>query len=105
MRRPKSACPKAGWTGTTETKELSRQSSQVSFLVIRYPRIHSSIEQVGDQVYQNENQAEKEDASLNRREIAFVDGGQNVAARAGPGEDGFSQDRAGEVPAEVQPQN
>jgi hypothetical protein len=37
-----------------------------SFLIIRHPRVHSSIEEIGDQVDQNEDQAEKENASLNR---------------------------------------
>src|SRR5215213_7481280 len=110
MRRPTSACARTGRTGKMESaaRKVVRSHhtfpSFQSFSVIGHSGIHAGIEQVGNQVHQHEDQTEKENAALNRGKIALVDGGEDVASHAGPGENGFRQDRAREIAAEVEAQ-
>src|SRR6266568_1063814 len=57
---------------------------------------------VGKQVYGDVRQADREDAPLNQSIIAVGDCGKSESADAGPTEDRFGNDGAGEQAAELQ---
>src|SRR5215203_494674 len=73
--------------------------------VIRDSWINARVQQIGEQIHHDEYQAKEENAPLNCREVAFIDGCQNVSADTGPGEDCFRQNRAGQVTPEVEAQD
>ncbi len=67
-----------------------------------HPRIHPPVDHIRQQVHQYIGQPDRQKAALHQRIVAIGDGADGEAAEAGPTEDGFSDDGAGQQCAELE---
>src|SRR5207249_2806426 len=66
-------------------------------LIVSDARISFRIEQIGDEVYDDEDDRHEEDAPLDRGEVSLVDRGEHVTSQPRPAEDRLGEDAAGEI--------
>src|SRR5881296_1121870 len=112
--RPRSSCAKmfhvarsnGGWSINRVTRCCTEPRDcackETAALIVSDARVSFRIEHVGEKVDEHEDHGQEQDAALNRRQVALLNGEQHVAAHAGPGVDRFGEDAAGQVVAHVE---
>src|SRR6266849_11046888 len=95
-----------GWSSRRETRFSTLWARrETAALIVSDARISFRIEHVCEKVDQHKDYGQKENTSLDRRQIPFLNREQYIPAHPGPGEYRLRQNAAGQIVAHVESQH